>query len=183
MVLASAAQAACSLSRHRAYWMFMLTVNPWGKGSGLSTQMVFRSPPVTRLVTTPGRLPGRVLPTIAHAPATRLVMSAQAPLVTYSWRLKSALGQFSATVAVPLRDIVTSDRWTPTSPLLAAGTMFVVGTGLGGLEGAGMSGCGAVGLLCCSQPMLVAITAMSKAIVVIRVKGVFVTKANPVSVL
>src|SRR5688572_33268871 len=66
---------------------------------------------------------------MVHAPVTRPVASAQAPLVTYSWRLKSPFGHFNVTVAVPLCDIATLNRWTPGAPPSEAGTVCPGGVG------------------------------------------------------
>jgi hypothetical protein len=48
-------------------------------------------------------------------------------------------------VAVPLRDIVTSNRWKPSTPLLAAGTVCVVCRPPGGPAVGPVRGVGAVG--------------------------------------
>jgi len=83
-------------------------VKLWGKWSRLTTQTVFVSPLLTGIVTVTGGFPTRDAPRILHAPIKRLVVSAQAPPVRYSWRLKSASGHLNVIVAVPLRVIVTS---------------------------------------------------------------------------
>jgi hypothetical protein len=68
--------------------------------------------------------------------------------------------------------------------LFAAGTVFVVGTGLGGFDEAGVTEVGAVGVLGCPQPMTVAsIAAASGAVMVTRVNLVSVSKENPASIL
>ena len=145
-----------------------------------STQTVTTSPLTTELVTTPGRLPGRVVPRMVHAPVTRPVVSAQAPLVTYSRRLKSPSGHFNVTVAVPLRDIATLNRLTPGTSPLEAGTVCPGGVGTvcpgdagtvcpGGTIGLGSCAneSGFVGLFRGPQPMLVArIAAASTALMV-----------------
>lgn len=84
------------------------------------------SPLTTGLVITPGRVPGRVVPRMVHRPVTRLVVLAHSPPVTYSWRLKSPFGHVNIAVAVPLRDIATSNWWTPGAPAFEAGTVFDV---------------------------------------------------------
>src|SRR6185436_12001426 len=81
------------------------------------------SPLTTGLVITPGSVPGRVEPRMVHSPVTRAVVFAHSPLVTYSWRLKSPFGHVKVTVAVPLRDIATSNRSTPGTPAFEADTV------------------------------------------------------------